>query len=113
MRVLKIKALAHQPFKAAVSIPVPIAVNEIVSHLVNHDPNTAGKLIYREACRGTTTKVERHKVDPAMVPAREAANLRGGDEIVGFARGSGEQRLGTIWLVKRGQKVTRLREIPM
>jgi hypothetical protein len=72
-----------------------------------------GKLIYREQCTGTQTHVERRKVDPALVPAREAANLHGGDEVVGFGRGTGEQRLGTIWLVKRGQRVTRLREIAM
>jgi hypothetical protein len=75
--------------------------------------DSSGKLIYREQCNGSKTNVERRKVDPALVPAREAANLHGGDEIVGFGHGTGEQRLGAIWLVKRGQRVTRLREIAM
>ena len=72
-----------------------------------------GKLIYREACAGKANHTEVQKVPPAMVPADEAAGLHGGDEIVGFARGTGDARLGRIWIVKHGTRVVRLRDIPM
>ena len=35
------------------------------------------------------------------------------DEVVGFAKGAGDARLGRIWLVKRGQHVSRLREMAL
>lgn len=75
--------------------------------------DSSGKLIYREACRGSVTHVERRKVDPVTIPANEASGLHGGDEIVGFAKGTGDARIGRIWLVKRGQRVARLREMAL
>ena len=75
--------------------------------------DSSGKLIYREACRGSVTHVEHKKVEPVAIPASEAAGLHGGDEIVGFAKGTGDARLGRIWLVKRGQRVSRLREMAL
>lgn len=75
--------------------------------------DSSGKLIYREACRSSVTHVERRKVDPVTIPANEASALHGGDEIVGFAKGSGDARLARIWLVKRGQRVARLREMAL
>jgi hypothetical protein len=75
--------------------------------------DSSGKIIYREACAGSTTKVERRKVDPVVLPASEAALLHGGDELVGFAKGTGDSRLGRIWIVKHGQRPVRLREVPL
>ena len=75
--------------------------------------DSSGHIIYREQCRGTTTHVERHKVDPVMVPASEGALLHTGDDLVGFARGTGDKRLGRVWMVSRGTRVTRLREVAL
>jgi len=75
--------------------------------------DSSGKLIYREACRGSVTHVQRRKVDPVTIPANEASALHGGDEIVGFAKGTGDARLGRIWIVKRGERVARLREMAL
>ncbi|MEP6861804.1 MAG: hypothetical protein ABJE66_14350 [Deltaproteobacteria bacterium] len=75
--------------------------------------DSSGKLIYRQECRGSVTHVQRRKVDPVTIPANEAGALHGGDEIVGFAKGAGDARLGRIWIVKRGEHVTRLREMAL
>jgi hypothetical protein len=75
--------------------------------------DSSGKLIYREACRSSVIHVERRKVDPVTIPASEAAGLHAGDEIIGFARGTGDARLGRIWIVKRGEHVARLREMAL
>jgi hypothetical protein len=70
-----------------------------------------GKLIYRQACSGSETHVEHAKVAPIKIPASEAVNLAGGDELVGFAHAGAEPRLGRVWLVKRGGRIARLREV--
>ena len=75
--------------------------------------DSSGKLIYRQECRGSVTHVQRRKVDPVTIPANEAAALHGGDEIVGFAKGAGDARVGRIWIVKRGEHVARLREMAL
>jgi len=75
--------------------------------------DSSGKLIYREKCNGSVTHVERRKVDPVTMPANEVANLHPGDEIVGFAKGTGNARVGRVWLVKRGERVARLREMAL
>jgi hypothetical protein len=75
--------------------------------------DSTGKLIYRQECRGSVTHVQRRKVDPVTIPANEAGALHGGDEIIGFAKGAGDARLGRIWIVKRGERVARLREMAL
>lgn len=75
--------------------------------------DSSGKLIYREKCNGSVTHVERRKVDPVTMPANEVANLHAGDEIVGFSKGTGAARIGRVWLVKRGERVARLREMAL
>ena len=75
--------------------------------------DSSGKLIDRQKCNGSVTHVDRRKVEPVTMPANEAANLHAGDEIVGFAKGSGAARMGRVWLVKRGERVARLREMAL
>jgi hypothetical protein len=75
--------------------------------------DSTGKLINRQECRGSVTHVQRRKVDPVTIPANEAGSLHGGDEIIGFAKGAGDARLGRIWIVKRGEHVARLREMAL
>jgi hypothetical protein len=74
-----------------------------------------GHINYREECNGSTTKTERHKVAPVVIPASEAAGLHGGDELFGFARGDADKgpRTGRIWIVKRGSRVARLADVPL
>ncbi|HUJ58713.1 MAG TPA: hypothetical protein VLX92_09480 [Kofleriaceae bacterium] len=73
-----------------------------------------GDINYREACTGSSTKTERHKVDPVVIPAAEAAGLHGGDELSGFAEpASSGPKVGRVWFVKRGARVARVRDVPL
>ena len=69
-----------------------------------------GKLIYREACAGEATHVERHAVPAITVPLAEANALRAGDEVVAFVK---SDRSGRIWMVKHGDRVVRLRDMAL
>ena len=74
-----------------------------------------GHITYREQCTGSTTKTERHKVEPITMIASEAAGIAPGDEVIGFTTfGPKQERIGArVWVVRRGQKLVRLRDVPL
>ncbi|MBA3498746.1 MAG: hypothetical protein H0T65_00115, partial [Deltaproteobacteria bacterium] len=74
-----------------------------------------GHITYRQQCTGSQTKVERTKVEPVTMPASEAAGISPGDEVIGFTSfGPKQERVGgRVWVVRRGQKLVRLRDVPL
>ncbi len=74
-----------------------------------------GHINYRQECTGESTHYDRRKVDPVMVPAVEIAGLHAGDKLNGFARlDDKHQRVaGRIWFVERGNRVARVRDVPL
>ncbi len=75
-----------------------------------------GQVHYREACTGSTTHSEHRKIEPMTFPAAELAGISAGDEIAAFSRlGGRPTRIAGrwIWFVKRGQRVARVRDVPM
>lgn len=73
-----------------------------------------GRIVYRQECTGSQTHVDRHKVEPIMMPAPEVAGLHGGDEVIGFSHAEDKgTRTGRVWLVKRGNRVARLRDVSL
>ena len=74
-----------------------------------------GHITYREHCSGSTTKVERTKVEPVTMIASEASGIAPGDEVIGFTSfGPKSERVGArVWVVRRGQKLVRLRDVPL
>jgi hypothetical protein len=74
-----------------------------------------GRINYREHCTGSKTKTSRKKVTPVTMLATEAAGIAPGDEVIGFASvGPKQERIGgRVWVVKRGQKLVRLRDVPL
>lgn len=74
-----------------------------------------GRINYREQCTGSTTKTERHKVPPVTMPASEVQGIAPGDEVIGFsAFGPKQERIGgRVWVVRRGQKLVKLRDVPL
>jgi hypothetical protein len=69
-----------------------------------------GHINYREECSGEETHVDRRAVPPMTVPVGEGSGVRVGDEVVGFGK---PDEPGRIWLVKRGNRVVRLRELAL
>ncbi|MDQ3368284.1 MAG: hypothetical protein M3680_22900 [Myxococcota bacterium] len=77
-----------------------------------------GTVVYRERCSRTITRVDRTKTPPVVMAAGEAAGLVAGDELIAFATagppGAKEPRSGgRVWLVKRGGRVVRLRDLAL
>lgn len=74
-----------------------------------------GHITYRSQCTGSTTKSSRRKVEPVTMIASEAAGLSPGDEVIGFTTfGPKQERIGArVWVVRRGQKLVRLRDVPL
>ena len=74
-----------------------------------------GRIVYREHCTGSKTMTSRRKVPPVMMLASEAAGITPGDELFGFTElgPNREQINGRVWIVKRGARVVRLRDISL
>jgi len=74
-----------------------------------------GHINYREQCTGTSTKTERHKVPPVTMLATEGAGIGVGDEVFGFTGfGPKQEHIGgRVWVVRRGTRVVRLRDVPL
>lgn len=74
-----------------------------------------GHINYRQQCTGSTTKTERHKVPPVTMIATEAAGLSPGDEVIGFTGFGPKQEHvgGRVWVVRRGTKLVRVRDVPL
>lgn len=74
-----------------------------------------GRITYREHCTGSTRKTERHEVPPVTMLASEAAGIAPGDEVIGFtAFGPKQERVDArVWVVRRGQRLVRLRDVPL
>jgi hypothetical protein len=74
-----------------------------------------GRITYRERCSGSTTKSSRQKVEPVTMLASEVAGIQPGDEVIGFTSfGPKQERVGgRVWVVRRGQRLVRLRDVPL
>jgi len=74
-----------------------------------------GHITYREQCSGSTTKSSRRKVEPVTMPASEVTGIVPGDEVIGFTSfGPKQERVaGRVWVVRRGKKLVRLRDVPL
>ena len=72
-----------------------------------------GRIVYREHCKGSKTITSRREVPPVTMLATEAAGIAPGDELFGFAEPGPdrEQINGRVWIVKRGARVVRVRDI--
>lgn len=74
-----------------------------------------GRITYREQCTGQATKSSRQKVEPVTMRASEVASIQPGDEVIGFTSyGPKQERVGgRVWVVRRGQRLVRLRDVPL
>lgn len=74
-----------------------------------------GRIVYREHCTGSKTMTSRRKVPPVTMLASEATGVAPGDELFGFtAYGPNQEHVnGRVWIVKRGARVIRLRDLAL